>query len=199
MDGEEFLRRMSANDARVFDDLMPVLEKIVYGACASFRLFDQRRDDVLQEVAVKAFVNWTRYRGNSRLTTWLYAIARNVCIDEIRRGGRYVAEPGGTDQDGGDLFNTIVDESQSDFEQRLCVQQVLAALEAEPPARKGSMRKIEVLMWWVMNSPTTEELAAFLKTSLSAATTRKSAILTAVRELCEKYCGHNECAIVSGR
>lgn len=199
MDGEEFLRRMRANDARVFDDLMPVLEKIVYGACASFRLFDHRRDDVLQEVAVKAFTNWARYRGDSRLTTWLYAIARNACLDEIRRGGRYVVEQVEADQDGGGLFNTNVDESQSDFEQRLCVQQVLAALEAEPPARRGSMRKIEVLTWWVMNSPTTEELAAFLKTSLAAATTRKSAIVAAVRELCEKYCGHNECAAVNGR
>jgi len=199
MDGEDFLRRMRANDVGVFDDLMPELENIVHGACASFRLFDQRRDDVVQEVAVKALVNWTSYRGDSRLGTWLYAIARNACLDEIRRGRRYVAESGEGGKDSDGWISGTVDESQSDFEQRLCVHQVLAELEAEPPARKGSMRKMEVLKWWVLNSPTTEELAAFLGTTLSAATTRKSAIVAAVRALCAKYCGHDECALVGER
>jgi len=80
----------------------------------------------------------------------------------------------------------------------MCVQQVLAELEAEPPARKGSMRKIDVVRYWVSNSPTTEELAKFLNTSLSAATTRKSVIAAALRELCKKYCGQDECAFTAG-
>lgn len=200
MDGEEFRRRMSANDDRVFNDLMPVLEKLVKGACASLRVYEKhRQDDVLQEVATKVFTRWASYRGDSRFTTWLYTIARNACLDDIERGSRYVPEPAGENKDGQGFFSAIADESQSDFEQRLCVHQVLAALEAEPDARENSMRKIEVLKWWVEKSPTTEELAAFLKTTHSAATTRKSAIVKAVRALCERYCGHDECAFVNGR
>lgn len=201
MEGEEFLRRMQARDPRVFDDLMPAMERVVNGACAAFRMFDpHQRQDVLQEVAVKVFSHWNSYQGGSRLGTWLYAIARNVCLDELRRRRRHAVEVTQLDtaeDQVGSVLDAVADNSQSNPEQSLCVQQVLAELEAEPPARKGSMRKIDVLRFWVTNSPTTEQLAAFLNTTLSAATTRKSAIAAAVRVLCQKYCGQDECAFAA--
>lgn len=201
MEGEEFLRRMLARDPRVFDDLMPTLERVVNGACAAFRMFDpHQRQDVLQEVAVKVFSHWQSYQGGSRLATWLYAIARNACLDELRRRRRHAVEItqlDTADDPVGSPLDTIADVSHAHPEQSLCVQQVLAELEAEPPARKGSMRKIDVLRFWVTHSPTTEQLAAFLNTTLSAATTRKSAIAAAVRALCQKYCGQEECAFAA--
>ena len=51
--------------------------------------------------------------------------------------------------------------------------QVLRELESQGEARQGSRRMIEVLLWWVENGPGTEELAAFLKTSVAAAKERK--------------------------
>ncbi len=196
MEGDEFLRRMRLGDASVFDELMPILEKLVHGACSSFRIFDQRRDDVVQDVALKVFRQWKSYESQSKLSTWLYAIARNCCLDELRQQNRAknrTVELGVDAETGEDLINKVQDQQLSSFEQRLCVQQLLAELHAEPPARKGSMRKIEVLTFWVINAPTTEELAAFLKTTASAATTRKGAVLSKIRELCKKYCGHEEC------
>jgi len=202
MEGEEFLQRMRARDPRVFDDLMPALEQVVNGACAALRVFDRdQRLDVLQEVALKVFSHWHSYQGNSRLATWFYVIARNACLDDLRRRRRHAVEVTQLDPEEdqvGNALDKLADESQSKPEQRMCVQQVLAELEAEPPARKGSMRKIDVVRYWVSNSPTTEELAKFLNTSLSAATTRKSVIAAALRELCKKYCGQDECAFAAG-
>lgn len=194
MDGEEFLQRMRSGDHSVFDDLMPQLEMIGRSACRSLGVFDQRFDDVVQEVAIRVFKRWASYEGQSKLNTWLYSIARNCCLDEMQRDARYRAPP--ASQGAPDAAPALepADTSQSDFEHRLCVQQVLAELAAEPPARKGSMRKIEVLMYWVQHSPTSEELAVFLSTTLAAAKTRKSSILSALRELCRKYCGQDECA-----
>jgi len=39
MDGDDFLRRMRANDVGVFDDLMPELEKILHGGVYDFPSF----------------------------------------------------------------------------------------------------------------------------------------------------------------
>lgn len=185
---------MRAGDHGVFDDLMSQLERITRGACRSLGVFDQRFDDVVQEVAIRVFKRWESYEGQSKLNTWIYAIARNCCLDELQRNSRY--RPVASNQDDPDAPPALetVDSSQSGFEHRLCVEQVLAELSAEPPARKGSMRKIEVLMYWVQHSPTSEELADFLKTTVAAAKTRKSSILSALRELCVKYCGQDECA-----
>ena len=40
--------------------------------------------DLAQDVLLKALQRLDSFRGESRFTTWLYAIARNHCMDELR-------------------------------------------------------------------------------------------------------------------
>ncbi|HXB75562.1 MAG TPA: RNA polymerase sigma factor [Candidatus Acidoferrales bacterium] len=40
--------------------------------------------DLAQEVFLKAFRHLDSFRGASRFTTWLYSIARNRCMDELK-------------------------------------------------------------------------------------------------------------------
>ncbi len=42
-------------------------------------------EDILQETFLKAWRNLDRFKGESTLYTWLYSIARNLCIDEFRK------------------------------------------------------------------------------------------------------------------
>ena len=61
----------------------------------AFRLLGDRdlMDDVLQEAYVKAFKGLPRFRGDSKLGTWLYRIAYNACMDELRRSRRGAEQP----------------------------------------------------------------------------------------------------------
>jgi RNA polymerase sigma-70 factor, ECF subfamily len=49
----------------------------------AYRLLGDRdgMDDALQEAYVKAFRALPRFRGDSKLGTWLYRIAYNACLD----------------------------------------------------------------------------------------------------------------------
>jgi RNA polymerase sigma-70 factor, ECF subfamily len=47
-----------------------------------------RMDDALQEAYLKAFRALPRFRGESKLGTWLYRITYNVCVDELERSSR---------------------------------------------------------------------------------------------------------------
>jgi len=49
-----------------------------------------RMDDALQEAYVRAFRGLPSFRGDSSPGTWLYRIAYNACIDELRRGRQVV-------------------------------------------------------------------------------------------------------------
>ena len=47
-----------------------------------------RMDDALQEAYVKAWCSLGSFRGDAGFGTWLYRIAYNACMDELRRGAR---------------------------------------------------------------------------------------------------------------
>ena len=45
-------------------------------------------EDAAQEAFVRAFRFLPRYRGDSKFSTWLFSIARNCALDELRRTTR---------------------------------------------------------------------------------------------------------------
>jgi RNA polymerase sigma-70 factor (ECF subfamily) len=49
-----------------------------------------RMDDALQEAYVRAFRALPSFRGDSGLGTWLYRIAYNSCVDELKRAHNVV-------------------------------------------------------------------------------------------------------------
>ena len=49
-------------------------------------------EDLAQGVFVQVFKSADRYRISSKFSTWLFTIARNLCLNEIRRRSRHRAE-----------------------------------------------------------------------------------------------------------
>ncbi len=56
----------------------------------AFRLLRDRdrMDDVLQEAYLKAFRSLSGFNREARLSTWLYRITYNACLDELRSSGK---------------------------------------------------------------------------------------------------------------
>lgn len=72
-------------EAASFDDLVVAHQRRVARLC--YRLLGWRGDveDVAQEVFLAAFKAWPRFRGESRVSTWLTRIAVNACRSHLRR------------------------------------------------------------------------------------------------------------------
>ncbi len=197
MDAKEFLHKMHTGDATVWDELMPMLRRIALGACHDLGVRDELKHDIVQDVAMRVFTHWQSYAAKSTLSTWIYSIARNRCRDELRK--RVVRgdnrKPGDDSDDN--MSDTVSLNQRHDpkLELMLCVQQVLAELETQGPARKNSRRMIEVLIYWVEHSPSSEELANFLNTSVQAAKQRKYEIRKHLEELCRRFCGNDDCSL----
>ena len=49
-------------------------------------------EDLAQAVFVQVFKSAHRYQVSSKFSTWLFTIARNLCLNEIRRRTRHRAE-----------------------------------------------------------------------------------------------------------
>lgn len=50
-------------------------------------------EDLAQNVFVQVWKSRARYRASAKFSTWLFTIARNLCLNEIRRRARHPAEP----------------------------------------------------------------------------------------------------------
>ena len=85
MDERELIARLQKRDEAAFEELIRQYEKKVYTLC--FRMCGNSED--AEEAAQDAFLAlWRgidRFRQESTLSTWIYRLATNACIDTLRR------------------------------------------------------------------------------------------------------------------
>ena len=81
----ELLRRAQRGDSAAFEEIVRAHEATVYHL--ALRQLGSREDaeDAAQEVFLKAYTGLQSFRGESKLSVWLYRITSNVCIDLLRR------------------------------------------------------------------------------------------------------------------
>jgi RNA polymerase sigma-70 factor (ECF subfamily) len=59
--------------------------KIIYGYLLKLTMNEELTKDITQEVMVKAILNIKKFKGQSKLSTWLISIASNLYKDSIRK------------------------------------------------------------------------------------------------------------------
>ncbi len=88
---EELLTAECRNGSReAFGTLFAENHKRVFSVALNFFGGDRQiAEDVTQQVFLKIFKNIENFRGEAELTTWLYRITVNACIDEQKKSQRF--------------------------------------------------------------------------------------------------------------
>jgi RNA polymerase sigma-70 factor, ECF subfamily len=93
-DAPRFLDRLRAGDAPAFEELVMTYQHRVFGV--ALRMLGNRAE--AEEVAQEAFVRAHRalgdFRGDAKLSTWLYAITSRLCLNRLASGERRMARQG---------------------------------------------------------------------------------------------------------
>src|SRR6188768_2889946 len=99
VDEAELIARCRAGEKAAQDELYHRFRRQV--AANLYRVLGDRSDldDLVQEVFVIAFRGLERFRGDARLSTWLYRICVNVALGRIRTRRRRPTAIGVTDLD----------------------------------------------------------------------------------------------------
>lgn len=71
-----------------FRELVREHQDRVYNTCLGFMKNQQEAEDMAQEVFIHVYQQISKFKGESLLSTWIYRIAVNKCLEEIRRKGR---------------------------------------------------------------------------------------------------------------
>ena len=78
------LRAIRRGEPRAFDRLVKLHQDRVYGLCLRMLGDKQEAEDLTQEVFVTVFKALDGFREQSRLSTWIYRITRNHCLNRIK-------------------------------------------------------------------------------------------------------------------
>lgn len=98
-----------AGDIDAFEMLVRAHTPAVYAHAMRFFGDSAAAEDVVQEVWIKVYRALDTFDGRARLTTWLYRVARNTCLDQVRQGKRRPIPVESLDPmpAPGDLANTV--------------------------------------------------------------------------------------------
>jgi RNA polymerase sigma-70 factor (ECF subfamily) len=84
--GERFLlRRLRRGDARAFAVLVARYQDRVFNLAARMLGDAAEAEDVTQEVFVSVHQSLARFRGECRLSTWIFRVAKNHALNRLKR------------------------------------------------------------------------------------------------------------------
>ena len=84
--------RVKEGDAAAFSELVDKYKQPVINLVYRMLHDATEAEDLAQNVFVQVYRSAPRYRVASKFSTWLFTIARNLCLNEIRRRGRHPAD-----------------------------------------------------------------------------------------------------------
>ena len=177
------LNRARQGDGDAFEELVRAHEKTVYHL--ALRQLGNREDaeDAAQEVFLKAYTALGSFRGESRVSVWLYRITSNVCTDFLRRR-RETVSLSAVNEDGEQAELELPDERFDPAalaERKDLREQVGKALRQLPPDAR------EILLLRELGGQSYEEIAETLNIDLG---TVKSRIFRARKKLCALLVGN---------
>lgn len=82
---EALMDEFRLGDADAFEILVGRHSRGLYNFLLRSVHAPARAEELLQEVLLRVIRSKDRYRRSARFTTWVYTIARNLCVDESRR------------------------------------------------------------------------------------------------------------------
>lgn len=137
MADSDLIIRAAGGDAAAFQALVERHRSMVYRVAFQFAGNHHDAEDIAQDVFIKVYRSLGTFRHDAQLTSWLYRIAMNACIDHRRRQTPAFSAPFG-DEAEHKLLNTP--EERPGPEARAYAGQLGDVLQAEiarlPPGQR---------------------------------------------------------------
>lgn len=88
----ELMRRVQRGDREAFAELVDGYKTPIYNFILRTVRDETEAEDLTQTTFIQVWKSATRYRVSAKFSTWLYTIARNLSLNEIRRRRRHRTE-----------------------------------------------------------------------------------------------------------
>src|SRR5207245_3702792 len=95
-----FVLRLRAGEAQAFEELVCAYQHRVFGVALRMLGNAAEAEEIAQEVFLRAHRALGEFRGEAKLSTWLYAITSRLCLNRLASAERRHRRAGGGDPKG---------------------------------------------------------------------------------------------------
>src|SRR4051795_12248833 len=88
----DLMLRVKQGDREAFEALVEKYKQPVMNLVYRTLADGTEAEDLAQHVFLQVFKSAHRYEVSAKFSTWIFTIARNLCLNEIRRRSRHRAE-----------------------------------------------------------------------------------------------------------
>ncbi len=114
-DESKLIKKAQKGDTAAFEKIITEYQNVVYSIAYRYAENPEDAADMSQEVFLKMFRNINTFQFKSKLSTWIYRVAANTCIDLVKKSNRdkntYSIDEGYENSDGDTKYTEIADDS----------------------------------------------------------------------------------------
>ncbi len=159
------ITKLRNGEASAYVQLLQLYQAKVYATCYKFFLNEEDAKDLTQEVFIEVFESVKHFKEESQLSTWIYRIASNKCLDEIKRRNRKKRLVNIANKIGLESLQNLLASDANPVKELLIKEELKAVLAAmnkltDQQRTAYTLSKVE--------SYSNKEIAAILSLSLSA-------------------------------
>ena len=90
MDDVALVNALKAGNTNAFRFLVDKYRNLVWHMVLRMTNRQEDAEDLCQEIFIRVFKQIDKFRGDSKLSTWIGSIAYNACVDHVRKSKREV-------------------------------------------------------------------------------------------------------------
>ena len=147
------VRAARRGDRSAFEPLVRSVQRPVFGLCLRLLRVEAEASEVAQETFLRAYQNLHRYDDGKPFDLWVMAIARNLCLDLLRRRSRMLT-------DNVDDMHEVLPSGAASAEDGVIAGEERRSLESALSTLSVDDR--EVLSLYYVQKRTTKEIAVVM-------------------------------------
>ncbi|WP_048601019.1 RNA polymerase sigma factor SigW [Rubeoparvulum massiliense] len=119
---KQLIQSAKDGDQVAFKELVEIYKDKVFQL--AYRMLNNRHDaeDIGQETFLRVYANLSRYDGEHKVSTWIYRIATNLCIDRLRKKKPSVHLDASQGEEGLDWYSRLVSNERTPEQQTLTTE-----------------------------------------------------------------------------
>ncbi|MEM4558310.1 MAG: RNA polymerase sigma factor [Desulfurococcaceae archaeon] len=82
---EELIKAIARGEEKALRELIRLMQGRVYAYCYSLLGQEEDAEEITSEVFFQVWRSAKKFRGDSKATTWIFGIARNLCLNHLRK------------------------------------------------------------------------------------------------------------------